>query len=1019
MGSKSVSISHQPKKKCDPKKPSFVPNNIGGSWSFKGALPSKKTSADRAEYFAIRWVIKLNGKTKKTVRKKDKLKVGKTGSDSFSVNRKKFYPHFSTKVDRSKNKAAVQVKQKLTSFYYVVWARNTSKLGKKNAPVKAASEVYEFKAPDAPSIGGIEFDQFERKWACQVVAAANNPPKERYYTFYNKYHKYSWDSSKTSWVSDTPIGDYNLAKADVPSTQDSFTVSNTLPASFDAIGYDGWALIKVSAHSAGFAGDSTPTDKYRAFSYPDLVTIKSVDVTGLDQNYAWDGSKFVPVASDVRNGNIIVTVGLVNEITKVDGQNVHPIDRMTLQVLRNSSIKDPLQASLANGWADVDSGNSSTRAFTDLYSESNPDAGKVVWYRVVTVHDHLERYSMPYRATGLEWEPGKASLIDAIVVDDGVNPTGIKVLYGFNDDHMDGTQLEWSPHKNAFNSSTPPSTATHDKADANVNSLEKTTEINEQYGTSYAYTSQFYITGLEEGKDYYISARRYQDGGSGTGYGPRQWYMQGESVAAVSFARKPEDVSLTVPKVLTSLSGGAEVSWNFSSSVKQKSYVLYYVKAKKDSEGHVIYKDGSDIEAETEEKVLVTEKTEKMYAKLDQKQLETAIQDGTITLRVGVSCGGPESKSKNAKIVVASAPSLATRLDLESEESKFSLDGSNVTLTAQGGIVEYQVDQPGTNIFVSVVCAGKTVEAPDGTRTQANGDILYTGVIKDPIPNEWLTFSLPRCQFYDVAGYSVRMTPVSQSTGLQGEPRVLTFTVRWGHRAEPPSQLSYILGSHSDQTATIYPTRPDAEDYGDGDVFSESDVCDIYRVTPDGAYLIASGVQFGYSVTDPFAPFSNHTPLRYRLVTRTVDGDYNWTDIAYSVRGHAIRFDWYTDSGRLRTVSLPYNLRYYDKWHKQFEGVRDLSGGKSGWWLPGVDRTVSLTTDMVRLDNFEDQELVRELAQHSGSVFVRTPNGCAYEANVDVTDFPFDYDKLVCEVKFEAEEVDLTPTFTIQDETLS
>lgn len=1019
MGSTKVAVKHQPKKACAPSKPAFGGNKFGANWSFKGTLSAKKNY--RAQYFAIKWVFKYSNKTQKVVRSKSKLKVGSKGSDVVKFTRASYYPYFKSK--RSGTKAPVQNKLRIVSAWYTVWARNTSKVGKKNRHKKKTSEAYSFQAPNKPTYGDFTFDQFSRTWSCPLYAAESKPPKERIYTFYNKRHKYSWETppegKSREWKSDTTAGDYNLAGQYVPFSDDGKAISHSLPATFDTIGYDGWALIKIEAYSAGMGGDSTTVPKYRVFSYPDQVAVKSVDVNLVDTSYAWNGSEFEKVTDQgIRNGIIVVNVAPVTEVVKEDEQNLHPIDSMTLQVLRNSTIKDPLTASLVDRWDDVDSGNASTRAFTDMYADSRPDAGRTVWYRVRTIHDHLERYSMPYRATGLEWELGKASLIDAIVVDDGINPTGIKVLYGYNADHMDGTLLEWATTKNAFNSNNPPSTATHDKKDANVHSKEKTEEICNQYDVSYNYTSEFYITGLTEGAKYYISARRYQTTDNGDVYGPRQWYMKDNNLAPVIFARKPEDVSLTVPAVLTKLADGAEVSWNFSASVKQAQYTLYYVKAQKDAQGNVVYKDGSTTEAVTEEKAFLSAKTEKMFVKLDENQLNEAMQDGHITLRVSVSCGGPEAKSSNATITVATAPELSVRLDTESENSKFVQSENTVTLTSQGGTVQYQVDQPGVNVFVSVVALGKVVDLPDGELRQFDGDVLYTGVLRDAVPREWTSFTLPRCEFLDAAKYAIRFIPVSQATGLHGVTRELTFGVEWAHQAKPPSETSYILGDHTAQSATIFVFQPDAEEYDTGDGFVDTDVCDIYRLTPDGACLIARGVAFGHSVTDPFAPFSNHTPLQYRLVTRTADGDYDWSDVSYSVRGHSIRFDWKTDSGHLRTVSLPYNLRYSDKWAKQFESARDLSGGKTGWWLPGVDRTSSLSTDMVRLDNFEDQALVRELANYAGPVLVRTPNGCAYAANVNVSGFPNDYDKLISTVQFEAEEIDMVPEFTIQEETI-
>ena len=83
-----------------------------------------------------------------------------------------------------------------------------------------------------------------------------------------------------------------------------------------------------------------------------------------------------------------------------------------------------------------------------------------------------------------------------------------------------------------------------------------------------------------------------------------------------------------------------------------------------------------------------------------------------------------------------------------------------------------------------------------------------------------------------------------------------------------------------------------------------------------------------------------------------------------------------------------------------------MDGKTRGYWNPGVTRKSGLSTDVVTLDDDETARRVRELANYSGPVFMRTPTGDAYQANVDVTgadatssvmmSFALDAQKLAC-----------------------
>ena len=67
---------------------------------------------------------------------------------------------------------------------------------------------------------------------------------------------------------------------------------------------------------------------------------------------------------------------------------------------------------------------------------------------------------------------------------------------------------------------------------------------------------------------------------------------------------------------------------------------------------------------------------------------------------------------------------------------------------------------------------------------------------------------------------------------------------------------------------------------------------------------------------------------------------------------------------------------------------------------------------MIPLVQPDEIEAVRKLARYPGAVFVRTPNGCAYEANVEVSDTSSSSKNLMA-VSFDATQVGLTKEFML------
>jgi hypothetical protein len=182
-----------------------------------------------------------------------------------------------------------------------------------------------------------------------------------------------------------------------------------------------------------------------------------------------------------------------------------------------------------------------------------------------------------------------------------------------------------------------------------------------------------------------------------------------------------------------------------------------------------------------------------------------------------------------------------------------------------------------------------------------------------------------------------------------------------------------------------------------------TDQWDIYRVTGDGAQLIGEGYPLDHEVTDEWAPFGTGMDLAYRVACRTADGDVAWADFEYVQDGGSLRFDWEDGS-----VELPYNVAVSDAYEKDVDVHSYLDGGTDAYYNQGIRRKARLSTDVMRLEDQSTVAGVRALARHPGTAYVRTPDGSAYEADVQVSSMGTD--GAVVAVAIDATEVRLAPT---------
>lgn len=143
---------------------------------------------------------------------------------------------------------------------------------------------------------------------------------------------------------------------------------------------------------------------------------------------------------------------------------------------------------------------------------------------------------------------------------------------------------------------------------------------------------------------------------------------------------------------------------------------------------------------------------------------------------------------------------------------------------------------------------------------------------------------------------------------------------------------------------------------------ADGDVCDVYRVTPSGVALIASGVEFGSTVRDRFAPYtceSESAGDRLPHRDRTADGDCAWMDFPCELRGEGTRFDW--DD---KHVWLDFNLSIEEERSKAFEARDHMDGTVAGFWEYSVERKLSIKAEFVRFEDAETKRLLNEMGEY-------------------------------------------------------
>lgn len=660
------------------------------------------------------------------------------------------------------------------------------------------------------------------------------------------------------------------------------------------------------------------------------------DATGYKTHMFAQPAKPTLGAPTVTNNQVLVPVTIKGTTvgSKSGGySNGHPVD--TVQLYRY--VGTSMAASLGD-WAQVEGAtdDGSCVGLHDMRANAEPtETGEHVWYRVVATHDGYSVASEPVEAAALykkaDTSKGSVATVDSVADNgDGESVTAKVSWQKSSTAAYDTTVISWSDDQDAWQSTDDPDSFEMDDVtwddDGDLSLTVK-------------------VKGLDDGTPYWFRARRTSSANDQKG----AW----SAAVRCDVSSTPSAPTLTAPTTVERGRGFA-VSW--SAGGTQTAWRLLLMNAEGASDGAVLASGTGGATSAT-----VADGDARLSA-LDYARLA-----------VEVSTGGDYARSASVDVAIADAPTAAVTCEQ--------------AITASGHAVTVAVTPTGAEFALSMTAEGSCSGwLPDGSGEQAAGDVVWSERGLTGGEDGTVTLTVPdAAKLVDGARYRIAVTPTC--AGLTGEAAEPSFAytatdsdgnetvgethaleVAWAHQAAAAPSCAVTVDVDT-RSATITPQKP--ADALDGDTWS------LYRDTPDGFALVAEGLAFGGSALDPWAPYAADGACSYRVATVTADGDCDYADFAFEHACKAVRVDWEGGS-----VELPYNIDLSESYGKSFEGRSFLDrAAQGGTWGASVSRTCSLSCTVI---DGEVAEAVRDLARHAGSCFVRFPDGCAYEADVQV-----------------------------------
>lgn len=846
----------------------------------------------------------------------------------------------------------------------------------------AAKTTITLQKPSSPTIGSFEFDESRGELTVEIERPESTEIAEAYDVQWwaAVYDVAANGTTKSVW-SDGGT-----------STEDSFSVGPIDITGYAALTNKSKKVV-VSAKTRGWAGDSAMVTREVYVGVPPSPTITGVSVPSLYEDE-----------------RVVARV-------KTNATTAHPVTGCRLQVLQsvdydlayaimydlngnagNADGTTPIPNPLPSGeeWVNVgQEDDGQVYALACNVSDVVPQVDKYSWLRVKAWNlaevEGLTSYSEPFRLKKLETKspnPQDDKIVLAPLKRDSTGTSAVAYLYwglGGDGDQSDGTEVTWSKDVNAWKSTVAPDShqTTDDDGSATYG------------GRTYPSHTTLYIRDLEPGETYYVRARRYADTDDGTVYG--KWSTKQKIV----IGNTPSGCSLSAPAYL--VAGKAlYATWSVDAQEETADKVTW-----------TLYKNPLVENGKVKHGTVLKTGTGGGGTSVTWKKLAIPsappAEMRTFTLALACSFGGGTVISNVVTVWVVSRPSCSIVAG---------------TVTSQPASFDVLCNDKGLDVAVTVRSLGSAGTMPDERREQEEGDCVWTDLIerpgwdnnadtatKDDYPFR-VTVTLPTgVDFRDGARYRAYASACSGyvDDGPRGSTaRSSIFSVAWAHQAPTPGTPTITPQDVTDEDGNR--TRRCRVRLTAATGAASTDTYDVYRMTQDGPQLIATQRAAGSTVTDNYAPFGTGI-LAYRIATVTADGDMAWEDFEYELPGGDMRIDF---DGTY--VELPYNVAWSDSYAKDFETRAKLDGSLDGYWNRAITRSASLSTDLITIKDQETARRLRQLARFAGVCFVRLPNGCAFEADVQVNDMSEDrMGNYALACSLDAVEVSATGTYVNAD----
>lgn len=643
----------------------------------------------------------------------------------------------------------------------------------------------------------------------------------------------------------------------------------------------------------------------------------------------------------------------------------HPVDRVKLEYLADVEYDTAENIPAGASWTETEIiDDDKCTALAIPVASLVPSRGKHTWVRVKAYHlseNVLYRYSNYMMVEQLETPAATSAQIDIDILSATAGQTGESavVRLGWNKDGLDdytGTELSWSEDENTWKSTEEPHTHEFTWTDGQVT----------EGGVTYHDSASITIKGLSEGTKYFIKARRYLDGDSTS-------YSAYSNTATCVTSEAPESIVASCDKYVVAGSS-LPVSWTLSGKSLQTEWQIV------DSNGTVIA-NGKGRAGATQ---------------IDADRISAFAANNELTFSVQASTGSGFVTSEMHTVTVVERPTLSVSATDVLTAQPFSFTATCSKLC---------------DLIVIVTSQGASGQLPQGFAVQTAGDTIYSGLHAPA----WTasggaytaTVEIPNgLDFWDLTSYTLSVVAKDRNTGLKSDAVITEFSIDWTNKAVDPSEAVTLTVLHEADEDGDYRRAVQINLTAPANC-NGTDVYDIYRMDGGKAHLIGESFPLTFTTVDEYAPFGDDIPLFYRVAIRTVDGDTEFADIEYTAECKSLRFDWADGF-----LEVPYGLAIGDSYKKDVDIRHHMDGSVDGYWNPNIERTASLNTDIIKIVQPAEIDMARKLARHAGAVFVRTPNGSAYEADVQVKDVSVK-NIAVTSIAIDATEIGLTQEFML------